>query len=300
MRTMAEAVRAGASVTGFDWERAWHEYQDARSKPNDAAEWDVRSGSFGSRSDGVYEGAFLDLAAIRPGETVLDMGCGTGLLAVPLAQAGCRVVCADFAPKMLESTERAAREAGVADRVETRRLAWDDDWDAAGLGTDCVDVAIASRSLATYHLTDALTKLDSAARRRVCLTVACGNSPCRDERAYRAVGRRRTVVDDHLYVFNILVEHGVQPELRHIVSHRRPGFGGRQAALEQLSQMMGGDLSEGELAALGRFLDEHYAVNPQANPHRQYEADEVRTTRWAFVSWDAPDSGRGGRDAAGD
>jgi len=57
------------------------------------------------------------LADIRPGETVLDIGCGGGIdtiLAARRAGPAGRVIALDFLPEMLERTASAASEAGVA------------------------------------------------------------------------------------------------------------------------------------------------------------------------------------------
>ena len=61
---------------------------------------------------------FLDLMAqAHPGGRVLDLGCGTGVVALAAAARGFRVVGVDHSPDMLEIARRKARDAGLADAV---------------------------------------------------------------------------------------------------------------------------------------------------------------------------------------
>jgi ubiquinone/menaquinone biosynthesis C-methylase UbiE len=55
--------------------------------------------------------------AERCGSPVLELGCGTGRVLLPLAQAGFRVTGIDVSPAMLDEARRKAAAAGVEDRV---------------------------------------------------------------------------------------------------------------------------------------------------------------------------------------
>ena len=55
--------------------------------------------------------------ARRTGSPVLEVGCGTGRVLVPLAQAGFEVVGLDVAASMLTRARRRAKEAGVDHQV---------------------------------------------------------------------------------------------------------------------------------------------------------------------------------------
>ena len=273
------------SLAGVDWQQAW-EYEDSRRvRPADASHWSGRAKSYGEHSLGEYERTFIERAQIKPGQTVLDFGCGIGLLAIPLAKMGCKVIACDFSEGMLAMLREGAAAAGVSDSIDARLLAWDDDWRAAGIEPDSVDVAIASRSISTHNLLGALTKLDRTARERVCVTVAAGCSPRRDERAFAAVGRTRPPVVDYAFCTNILFQHGAFPEISYIVTRSRPAFADRNEAFESLTDMLGSSLTSDERVALEAFLDEHYAVDEHAKPGRAYASDELREVRWAFISW---------------
>ena len=54
------------------------------------------------------------MAGLAPGDGVMDLGCGPGLLAMPFAEAGTRVMGIDPEPDMLAAARLAAQKAGVA------------------------------------------------------------------------------------------------------------------------------------------------------------------------------------------
>ena len=56
----------------------------------------------------------VGLAGLQPGDSVLDLGCGTGMLAVRFARAGMAVTAMDPEPQMLAQARRNAQGAGVA------------------------------------------------------------------------------------------------------------------------------------------------------------------------------------------
>ncbi len=62
-----------------------------------------------------------DLMRVRPGETVVDVGCGTGYLGLLAARLGAgRVICTDLLPEAVRLAEKNARRNGLC-RVEVRR-----------------------------------------------------------------------------------------------------------------------------------------------------------------------------------
>src|SRR5215469_12581584 len=70
--------------------------------------------SFGGEQK--FRGMALDLAELKPGESVLDIGCGTGTLAIAAKRrVGSRgTVCGiDASPEMIARAERKARKAGA-------------------------------------------------------------------------------------------------------------------------------------------------------------------------------------------
>jgi SAM-dependent methyltransferase len=72
--------------------------------------------------DADYAGYLDDLPLIeayaqRAGSPLLELGCGTGRLLIPLAEAGYRVTGVDLSSEMLRIARAKAEAAGVAERV---------------------------------------------------------------------------------------------------------------------------------------------------------------------------------------
>jgi SAM-dependent methyltransferase len=87
----------------------------------DAGYWDAQAPAFDDEPDhGLRDPAVraawqrVLLPLLPPAAVVADLGCGTGTLAVLLAEAGHRVVGVDLAPRMLEVARAKALMAGVA------------------------------------------------------------------------------------------------------------------------------------------------------------------------------------------
>jgi ubiquinone/menaquinone biosynthesis C-methylase UbiE len=73
---------------------------------------------------------------VRPGMTVLDVGCGRGWFTIPLARmvgSQGRVIAVDIQQQMLDVLQRRAEKAALADRIEIHKCRQDQLGVAAGL-----------------------------------------------------------------------------------------------------------------------------------------------------------------------
>lgn len=290
---MDEAACITVPRTAEDWNALWRQKQSLRGNEHGADYWNARARTYTTKdAPNSYTARFLEEAQLLPGDTVLDMGCGTGNLTIPLAKAGHQVLAADFSSGMLAKLKEAVQESGLQEHVRTLQLAWDDDWEAAGLHEGQFDVCFASRSIATEDLLGALSKMNWATRRRACITLPTGTSPRTDDRMLKEIGFQMHPSYDGAYALAMLSALGQQPSVSHIPTARTDSFADEEEVFQRYHQMAveyerGAQerIPEAELTARVRaWLDENLVPAPSGTGG--FTLARPRESCWTFIAWD--------------
>ncbi len=141
--------------------------------------WDDRMGE-GNQFQRLLVGPASErLLAIKPGEQVLEIACGTGIMARHLAALGAHIVATDFSEQMLEKARARTRE--YVDRIEYRHMDATDGAQLFALGESRFDAGICNMAFMDMAriepLLSALTRLLKAEGRFVfSITHPCFNT----------------------------------------------------------------------------------------------------------------------------
>lgn len=82
---------------------------------NAASRWDPRDYARNAAFVPAMGAAVLALLAPRPGETILDLGCGDGVLTEKIIAAGAMVIGVDASPEMAAAAKARGIDARIAD-----------------------------------------------------------------------------------------------------------------------------------------------------------------------------------------
>lgn len=194
----------------IDFAEAWRTWIDGAADPClepavDLAYWE-RVADEHDRGAQPHEHVLATIAAkVRPGETLLDIGAGTGRFALPLASRCAWVTALDPSPRMLHVLAGKADAAGIGN-VTTVCGAWD------AVSIDIHDVVLSAWSLyRERNLEACLAKMARATRRQLIIVVPDADAS--------QVARGETAA--YLYVLGALRDLGLRAELS-FVSEPQP------------------------------------------------------------------------------
>ncbi|HET6420206.1 MAG TPA: class I SAM-dependent methyltransferase [Geobacteraceae bacterium] len=249
-----------------------------RSAPvNDPHFWDGRAESFTEFAARTgYAEKFLKIMNPEPDWTVLDMACGGGTLAVPLAAKVKSVTAVDFSTSMLAVLLERCLDRGIKNvkRVHGR---WEDDWNELGIGMH--DVAVASRSLLADDARASILKLQNAARRQVYISTMVDAGPF-DRRMFEATGRKFSMGPDYIYYYNLLYEMGIHANVAFIPEYHADNWANHEEALAG-QRWMFNSLTGEEEEKLRAYLEDHLSFD-DGRWWLPYE----RLCLWAVMWWD--------------
>ncbi|MBQ3302655.1 MAG: class I SAM-dependent methyltransferase [Eggerthellaceae bacterium] len=258
--------------------------------------WNLRAETFGGMNSPAHAGSqggcaagymprLIEKLALEDGQSVFDMGCANGTLAIPLARAGHAVTARDFSPRMIARLQAAAQAEELP--IDAALMAWEDDWEACGIHANSVDVAVASRSVpyCEAELADALRKLDRVARLKAAVTVSATSAPAYDERLCEHLGRDIPVPKGHVHVVDALAEMRRLPEVSYIPFERPMRFADKNMAWLELRKLAGEEeLDAHEEGLFERYATEHFSVQ-EVDGQTVYQLDYRLDVEWAFICW---------------
>ncbi|MFH0976990.1 MAG: class I SAM-dependent methyltransferase [Spirochaetota bacterium] len=277
---MKKSLNQIIDIQDIDWneifkkQKAKQQYKRHRHREY----WNKRAPSFADNAaKSAYPTEFIKIMKPRRSWTVLDMGCGGGTLAIPLAGKVKEITAVDFSDKMIEILSEEATKRGFQN-IKTIKASWEDDWGKAGIGV--YDVAIASRSLAVEDIKAAIIKLDKAARKRVYLSTVAGDGPF-DRNIFEAIGRKYVPYPDYLYVYNVIYQMGIRARIDFIIQKNVTKiYDSYEAGLNSYKWMFQ-DLTKPEEKKLQKFLHDHLV-----NASGKWTLDYKQKVTWAVIWWD--------------
>jgi len=247
----------------------------------DAGMWNRRAArrrGGASGRDAGYARAALEMMDLEGVETALDIGCGGGNLAIPLAARGVRVDALDFSEGQLERLAANAAAAGVATgegtNLRARRLAWEDDWSGE---VAPADLAICSRAMDFGALRFCLEKLDRYAKKRCFLALHSGGSYLGPDVA-ALLERPLHPRADYIYAVAMLYQMGVRAEVRFLRSDGGSDYATADEFVDSVRWRVG-DLTESETAKLRGLFG---GLPKGADGRARY----AHPFTWAVLTWE--------------
>ncbi len=200
-----------------NWDELWkatHFRGFHHHDPDLISYWDRKAELFNRRVMRHRERAEIQVASLglRSYETVLDVGAGTGRLAIPMSKVASSVTALDQSGGMLACLKENMRADGI-ENIRCIQKSWQD------LAVDEIeqhDVVISSNSLGVYELREALAKMDSLAKSRAYIFIFTDHK--RDD-GFSDFLRRDVAVKnapgpaDYLVIYNLLAEMGIYADI---------------------------------------------------------------------------------------
>lgn len=199
-------------------------------------------------------------------DTVLDVCCGPGRIAVPMAMRAKSVTGIDASPKMLELCRKRAEEAG-ADNIETVLLDWEDKDAVSRLEKH--DIVIASRNLAMGDI----ETLSSLARKYVVLIIwanYCPGIPQITGALFQGTSPEDVKVPEfhqpdrqrgNNMFYNKIYDAGYNPNVRILEDGYTATFKDREEAYREL-MLLRPQIADDKIPVFRRNADKYLTDNP--------------------------------------
>jgi SAM-dependent methyltransferase len=274
----------------LDWNYAWKCARSRMSlyerRASSNGFWNIRAKCFKNADNGAQDRVRLlcETLGISKRTTIMDVGCGPGNLAVPLAQTASHVTAIDPAELMLKELHLRANRKNVTN-ITTINKEWDK---ILPNEISSHDLVVSSYALIMDDLKDALKKMHAVSQKWICLFWFAGKETFGYDVIWpRLFNKPYVAGPDHLYVLNLLNQLEIYPNVRIFEQDHVVTFDSMKAALSCWACTL--CLSAEEMAATpGHTLRE--ILSESLTPCNNGSLNMTRKVRTAMIWWPASET----------
>jgi SAM-dependent methyltransferase len=260
------------------WVRSWSDanaglVHNARQVGEEALRryWDRRAEYYGgiTRADRLLRQAVVDYLVrdgiLRPGDRVLDVGCGTGQYTLPMARVADSITGLDISTGMLDRMTRSAARHDLTN-IQPIRSAWE-----PFAGDEKYDLVFSAFCPGTNR-PEGLFKMERFSARSCCFLTGggLGQPAFIYELMEILAGERYAAVDtDDFFAFNALYEAGRRPSVRsfsHRITPEESGDHAIQNAILYFDMLLGPDEKRKE--TISEYFDARSDDGEEGEPER--------------------------------
>lgn len=265
------------SFNEIDWAAMWHRQMDEASFRGQGADfWDNWARALPAKAEhSGYAEEVMNRLRLAPEYSVLDVGAGTGALAIPLAKRVRRVTALDQSRVMLEMTEKNTKSEGLIN-ITTLNL----DWTRAQIDRDFQrhDVVVVSRSLPSgTDITKSLRLIDSAARRSCYITWKANGYDELESELSELLGITYVPFPEHVLIYNLLHCMGIHASVELFKTRGCRSYQTLEEAYIQIVRSQQVDASKKRMVLdfLARRLE-----------HKNGSYSQPKNALWALIWWE--------------
>jgi cyclopropane fatty-acyl-phospholipid synthase-like methyltransferase/predicted regulator of amino acid metabolism with ACT domain len=252
-----------ASWSGTGAERGIGRWNDAKNRP-------TRTGN------DEYVKELLKKLTLGKDDSVLDIGCGNGLLSIPVARKVKTVTALDVSKELLEVLKKAAFKKGVTN-IEYLQADWQTIKPVDDISLH--DIVIASRCLGMFDLKEELIKINKIAKKLVYLTRIVKEDDWISPKIYELLGKQFKPLPNYYYVYNLLYQLGIRARIDYISAEVEEKYKSINQAINVWRWKLNG-LTDEEEKELRNFLE-----NNLINDRNNNWSTGLFDCKWALISW---------------
>lgn len=260
----------------IDWSYYWKRDLNSLPQHNKSKNWDNIAQKFKEWMEkDDYPERLLNKIKTHPEYTVLDIGCGEGVITIPLARKVSKIIGIDLSEKMLEILSEKADKEGLENLEYFNGDLMNINYEDIGK----FDIVVASRCLNGIKDIENLLKNINKIGKCVYITLWGPNSKKYENDARDLLHKEHPRYPEYIYIYNMLFQMGITANVEKLKCETINTYKTLEEAVDRYSWKMGG-LTPEETVILQNHLDKTLIKKDDGtleNPHEKPD--------WILIWW---------------